>query len=281
MVCNNKIFALLLLAGLSCAASGDSLADSSRRTSTLPSSWYKAAFETRFPPVIPSLPPANGWAVLYKNKADTMGKEYENIFQPVGKELNAALSATNTENPFRQLFSAIYAPASIEKRQQCLVLGTPFELDDKPASKEWVVSFSAAQCLSDDESLKLRQGDNDTHKWVVQKTPAGKYRVLAEGDGSLYVTNHNKEQGYKEIRTRLLLKYTFPDNPLQCGGAEFTWRYRNNGYYLADTAYMAQDCQPLHFPELTGEAWQNAYDEYERRAKLLVDEWLEPLKKAD
>lgn len=278
MECNNKFLALLFFAGL-CLIAGNSLAADNQNAAKLPASWYKAAFETRFPPAIPSLPPANGWAILYKNKADTMGKEYANLFRPVGKDLNTALSAVATDNPFRPLFPTLYTPDNSKKRLECPVLGAPFELDDKPASKEWVVSFSAEQCLGKDESGNLLHGDNDAHKWVLQKTPDGKYRVLAEGDGSLYITNHNKEQGYKEIRTRLFLKRAFPDNELQCGGAEFTWRYRNKGYYLADTEYMAQDCQPLYFPELTGEAWQNAYDEYERRAKVLVDEWLEALKK--
>jgi hypothetical protein len=278
MVCNNKALASLFIAGM-CCITGNSFANNDTKAVKLGSSWYKAAFETRFPPAIPSLPPAGGWAVLYKNKADLMGEQRDEVFRPVPRELNAALSADTTTNPFRERFPDIYTPANLSKRLECPVLGVPFELDEKPATQEWVISFSAQQCLSDDEAEKLRHGDDEPHKWVLQKTAGGQYRVLAEGDGSLYVTNHQKEQGYKEIRTRLFLKRAFPENELQCGGAEFTWRYRNNGYYLAETEYMAQDCQPLYFPELTGEAWQNAYNEYERRAKLLVDEWLEPLQK--
>lgn len=273
MVCNTKTLVPLLLAGLFCLA-GNSLAAPSTAPAKLGSSWYKAAFETRFPPAIPSLPPAGGTVVLYKSKTDHLGEERSNVFQPISKELNAALSAEATHNPFRTLFPTLYTADNSAKRLECPVLGVPFELDDKPASKEWVIAFSALQCLGEDEAAKLRSGDTEAHKWVLQQTSGGQYRVLAEGDGSLHVTNQHKEQGYKEIRTRLLLKRAFPDNELQCGGAEFTWRYRNNRYYLAETEYMAQDCQPLYFPELTGEAWQNAYDEYERRVKLLVDEWV-------
>lgn len=271
MVCTTKtLIPLLVAAGLSCLA-GNSLA---APTTKLGSSWFKAAFETRFPPALPSLPPAEGSVVLYKNKADPLGEERSDAFQPVSKELNVALSASSTSNPFRKLFPTLYSEANIAKRLECPVLGVPFELDDKPASKEWVVSFSALQCLGEDEAEKLRSGDTEAHKWVIQQGVDGKYRVLAEGDGSLYVTNQHKEQGYKEIRTHLLLKRAYPADELRCGGADLTWRYRNNNYYLAATEYMAQDCQPLYFPELTGEAWQNAYDEYERRVKLLVDAWV-------
>lgn len=244
-------------------------------------SWYQAGFVTRFPPERPGLPPASGDVTLYANKADTEGKRLEAVFKPIPKELAAALAAKTTSNPFRGQFADLYSADNLSKRQQCTVLGVPFALDDKKASKEWVVSFSAEQCLHYDDAEKLRSGDTEPHQWIVQKTANGQYRVLAEGDGSVYVTNHQKEQGYKEISTRLLVKRAFPENELQCGGAELTWRYRNNAYYLADTEYMAQDCQPLYFPGLTGEAWQNAYDEYERRVKVLVDEWVGNLKKAE
>lgn len=264
---------LLLIIGCCLSTAGNAAPDGS--APKLSNHWYKAAFDTRFPPAVPSLPAANGWAVLYKNKADLMGEQYDDVFRPISAALNAALSAETTANPFRQRYPHFYTPANNRKRLGCPVLGVPFELDDKPATQEWVIAFSAIQCLSDDDSAKLRQGDTEPHHWVLQKSANGKYRVLAEGDGSLHVLNHQKEQGYKEIRTRLLLKRAFPRNELQCGGAEFTWRYRNQGYYLAATEIMAQDCQPLYFPELTGEAWQYAYDEYARRAKVLVEQWLQ------
>ncbi len=279
MVCINKPLAALLIAGI-CCVSGNSVAETNTPAVKLGSNWYKAAFDARFPPLNPSLPPANGWVVLYKNKADLMGEKRADAFQPVAKALDAALAAEATSNPFRELFPKLYTPANIAKRGECPVLGVPFELDDKTATKEWVVAFSAKQCLSDDESEALRGGDTEPHQWVLQQTADAKFRVLAEGDGSVYVTNHQKEQGYKEIRTSMLIKRAFPEDELQCGGAEFTWRYRNNSYYLADTEIMAQDCQPLHFPELTGEAWQNAYNEYARRAKVLVDQWITNLSPA-
>ena len=202
------------------------------------------------------------------------GATYDDVFKPVSRELKAALAASSTANPFRPLFPALYTPENLAKRNHCPMISVPFELDDKTVTQEWVVAFSAKQCLSADASEPLRSGDTEPHHWVVQKTADSKYRVLAEGDGHVYVTNQQKEQGYKEIRTQLWLKRAFPNNELQCGGAEFTWRYRNKGYYLADTEIMAQDCQPLYFPELTGEAWQNAYDEYARRTQALVDQWV-------
>jgi|GEM_PF-3211810 len=264
---------LLLIIG--CCLSTASPAAPDEAVVKLPTNWYKAAFETRFPPVVPALPAANGWVVLYKNKADLMGEQHDDVFRSISPVLNAALSADSTDNPFRERYPAFYTPANDRKRlDDCAVLSVPFELDDKPTTQEWVIAFSATQCLSDDESAKLRQGDTEPHQWVLQKAANGKYRVLAEGDGSLHVLNHQKEQGYKEIRTRLVLKRAFPRDKLQCGGAELTWRYRNQGYYLAATEIMAQDCQPLYFPELTGEAWQQAYNEYARRAKVLVDQWV-------
>ncbi|SDZ94365.1 hypothetical protein SAMN05660964_00582 [Thiothrix caldifontis] len=273
MVCNLKTLIAFMIT-LSTCFSVNSFAEPQEQAIKLGSSWYRAAFETRFPPAIPSLPDANGWVVLYKNKADLMGEQHDNVFRPITPALNVALSAETTLNPFRKRYPDFYTEVSNRKRLDCPVLGVPFELDDKPTTQEWVVAFSAIQCLSDDESVKLRQGDTEAHYWVLQKRANGQYRVLAEGDGSLHVVNHYKEQGYKEIRTRLLLNRAFPNDELQCGGAEFTWRYRNTGYYLADTEIMAQDCQLLHFPELTGEAWQYAYDEYARRAKVLVDQWV-------
>jgi hypothetical protein len=203
-----------------------------------------------------------------------VGTAYADAFKPISRELKAALAASTTTNPFRPLFPTLYTPENLAKRTNCPMLAVPFELDDKSATQEWMVAFSAKQCLSADASEALRSGDTEPHYWVVQKTANSKYRVLAEGDGNVYVTNQQKEQGYKEIRTQLFLKRAFPKNALQCGGAEFTWRYRNKGYYLADTDIMAQDCQPLYFPELTGKDWKKAYDEYARRAKVLVDQWV-------
>ena len=276
MVCHTKTLAPLLLV-LGCCFSASSLAAPDGQTAKLGTSWYKAFFDARFPPVEASLPPASGSVVLYKNKADLVGATHSDAFKPVSRELKTALAASTTSNPFRPLFPTLYTPASLAKRNNCPMIAVPFELDDKNATQEWMVAFSAKQCLSADAAERLRRGDTEPHYWVVQKTANSQYRVLAEGDGSVYVTNQMKEQGYKEIRTLLLLKQAFPQNALQCGGAEFTWRYRNKSYYLADTEIMAQDCQPLYFPELTGEAWQNAYNEYARRAKVLVDQWVSGL----
>lgn len=274
MVCNTKLLAPLLLA-VGCCCSVNSFADTAAtQVVKLGTSWYKAAFETRFPPEGASLPPANGSVVLYKNKADLVGETHTDAFKPVAKELKAALAATSTTNPFRQHFPDLYTPANLAKLSNCPMVSVPFELDDATTTTEWVVAFSATQCLNADASATLRAGDSTPHHWVLQKTADSKYRVLAEGDGDVYVTNHQKEQGYKEIRTSLLIKRAFPANKLQCGGAEFTWRYRNNGYTLADTEIMAQDCEPLYFPDLTGEAWQKAYDKYAAQVKTLVDGWL-------
>lgn len=273
MVCHIKtLVPLLLVAG--CCYSVSSRAETDTPAVKLGSSWYKAAFETRFPPQGASLPPANGSAVLYKNKADLAGEAHTDIYKPIAKELRTALAAPRTANPFRTQFPDLYTAANLAKRDDCAMISVPVEVDDKSATKEWVVAFSATQCLDADPSAVLRAGDSTPHQWVLQKTAAGKYRVLAEGDGQVYITNHQKEQGYKEIRTNLLIKRILPDNALQCGGAEFTWRYRNNGYALADTDIMAQDCEPLYFPELTGEAWQKAYDKYAARVKTLVEQWL-------
>ncbi len=272
MVCNTKILAPLLLA-VGCCYSTSSFADTDAPAVKLGSSWYKAAFETRFPPEGASLPAASGSVVLYQNKADLAGETHADMFKPAAKELKAALAASSTTNPFRQHFPDLYTEANLAKRDACTLLSVPFELDDKSATKEWVVAFSATQCLNADTSAALRAGDSTPHLWILQKTADSKYRVLAEGDGDIYVTNHQKEQGYKEIRTSLLIKRACPENTLQCGGAEFTWRYRNHGYALADTEIMAQDCEPLYFPDLKGAARQKAYDKYASRVKTLVEQW--------
>lgn len=273
MLFHTKALALGLLA-FGCCFSPSSFAAPDAQTSKLETSWYKAFFETQFPPISATLPPANGSVVLYKNKTDFVGLSYPAIFKPISRELRAALLAPTTTNPFTPLFPALHTPESLKKLNQCQMLSVKFELDDKNPTTEWVVAFSQKQCLSADASEALRSGDTEPHYWVIQKAPDNNYRVLAEGDGNIYITNQQKEQGYKEIRTLVLLKHAFPNNALQCGGAVLTWRYRNKGYYLADTEVMAQDCQPLYFPELTGQAWQNAYDEYKRRATVLVDQWI-------
>ncbi|MBO0612516.1 MAG: hypothetical protein RL122_2454 [Pseudomonadota bacterium] len=273
MVCNTKIIApLLLVAGCCFSASSSAVPD--EPTVKLSNSWYKATFATRFPPQGASLPPASGTAVLYRNKADLVGETYDSVFKPAPQNVQTALAATNTVNPFHPQFAALYTPTALRKRAACTMLSTPIELDDKSATKEWVVAFSAVQCLEADAAAALRSGDTTPHQWVLQKITNGKYRILAEGDGNITLTNHQKEQGYKEIRTSMLIPRTFPEHKLQCGGAEFTWHYRNNGYVLAATEILAQDCEPLHFPDLTGAAWQKAYDTYAAQVKTVVDGWL-------
>jgi hypothetical protein len=273
MVCNTKTLApLLLVAGCCFSASVSAAPDES--SAKLSTSWYKATFATRFSPQGAASPHAAGSAVLYRNKADLAGETYDSVFKIAPSEVETALAATNTTNPFRPLFAELYTPAALRKRADCAMLSTPIEVDDKGATKEWIVAFSAVQCLATDAAVALRSGDTTPHQWVLQKTAPNKYRVLAEGDGNVTITNHQKEQGYKEIRTNMSIPRAFPNHQLQCGGAEFTWHYRNNGYALADTEILAQDCEPLHFPDLSGAAWQKAYDSYAAQVKTVVDDWL-------
>lgn len=246
---------------------------------SLGTDWYKAGFETRFPPSIPFLPDAGGWAVLYQSENDYLGEEKTDIFLPVSADLNAALSAADTDNPFRPLYPAIYSETGEQKRlESCPVLGVAFELDDNPQTQEWVISFSAERCLHFDAAEKLLKGDDKPHKWVLQQAADGQYRVLAEGDGILYVTRQDASDGFREIRTRFFIKRAYPDNPLQCGGAEFTWQYQDGRYQPSDTLYMAQDCAPLYFPDATGLEWERKYAEYEQQVKPLVDEWIAQLR---
>lgn len=263
----------LAAALLCCAAAAQATA---KPPSLAEMSWYKAAFTTFFPPQQPNLPAANGTVLVYKNKTDWLGQEYADVFQAVDAKLNNALSAPTTSNPFRALFPEVYTAANSQKRQQCKVLGVPFELDDKTTTREWLIGFSAVQCLNADASAALRSGDTEPHHWVLQQNAQGKYRVLMESDGEVQVTNRHKEQGYKEIRTRVLVK-RLPDSDLQCGSAELLWHYRRGRYVLAERAYFAQDCQALYFPALSGEDWQRAYADYEAQVQTLVDDWLENL----
>lgn len=237
--------------------------------------WYKAGFETRFPPGLPFLPQAGGWAVFYQHENDFLGEEKTDIFQPISAELNAALSADNTDNAFRRLFPDIYSEENIQKRlQACPVLGTNFELDGNAETQEWIISFSAQRCLHFDTAQKLLNGDDNPHKWILQQTAAGEYRVLAEGDGILYVTKGENTDGFPAIRTRFFIKRAYPNNPLQCGGAEFTWQYQNGHYQPTKGQYMAQDCEPLYFQGATGLEWERAYAKYEQQVKPLVDAWI-------
>lgn len=264
---------VLLLCGVSAAP-----ATADPATLQWGSNWYKATFTTLFPPQTPGLPAANGTVVVYKSKTDITGQEYADVFTPVDAKLHAALTASSTPNPFRALFPELYTAANAKKRTQCDVLGVPFELDDNSTTREWLLGFSALQCLNADASAALRGGDTEPHHWVLQQNAQGKYRVLMESDGEVQISNRHKEHGYKEIRTRVLVK-RLPDNDLQCGSAELTWHYRRERYVLAERAYFAHDCQALYFPELSGADWQRAYTDYEAQVKTLVDDWLEKLGK--
>ncbi|WP_308874573.1 hypothetical protein [Thiothrix subterranea] len=122
MVYNTTILSRLLLV-IGCCLSAASSAAPDEPAVKLSNNWYKAAFDTRFPPAMPALPAANGWVVLYKNKADLMGEQYDDVFRPVSSALNAALSADSTVNPFRKRYPAFYTPANNRKRLDCPVLG--------------------------------------------------------------------------------------------------------------------------------------------------------------
>lgn len=268
-----RALAAILLCGVSVAH-----ATAKPATVKWDNGWYKAIFTTFFPPQISGLPAANGTVMVYKSKTDISGQEYADVFTPVDAKLAAALTANTTHNPFHALFPALYTVTSAKKRAQCTVLGVPFELDDTTTTREWLLGFSALQCLNADASAALRGGDTEPHHWVLQQNAQGKYRVLMESDGEVQISNRHKEQGYKEIRTRVLVK-RLPDNDLQCGSAELTWHYRRDRYVLAERAYFAQDCQALYFPELSGDDWQRAYADYEAQVKTLIDAWLENLGK--
>lgn len=262
----------ILFGIMSCSAALALHADTTT-PAKLPDDWYKAVFEVQFPPQIPGLPPAQGNVVLHQTKIDLAGQAYPELFRPMPAELGEAITAADTVNPFRSSFTPLYEEHNARKRARCPALAATFELDDNPQTQEWVVSFSALQCLADDPSLALRSGDTEPHQWVVQRLANGKFRILAESDGMIHIINRNKEDGYKEIHTRLAVKRSFPNNELQCGAAELTWQYRNGSYKIAAREYLAQECASLYFPALSGEAKAIAYAEYERRIKALVEEW--------
>lgn len=237
--------------------------------------WYKAGFETRFPPGMPFLPDAGGWAVLYRSADDFLGEERQDIFQPVSEALNQAVSAETTTNPFRSLYPQLYTAENIAKRlAECPLLGVALDVDQNLHTQEWLLSFSALRCLQFDTTERLLSGDDHGHKWLLQQQADSSYRILAEGDGIFYLTRQ-EAANYQAIRTRMFIARAFPEDTLQCGGAELSWHYQAEHYQLTKVEYLAQDCQLRYFPDATGLAWEREYARYEQQVKTLVDQWLE------
>ncbi len=235
---------------------------------SLQSNWYEVAFVTQFPPQ----QPPSGSATFYQAANDHAGQSWVNSFAPASPELKQALTTAN--NPFRTLFADLYTPANTQKRAGCPLLSMPVEVDDQPATHEWVIAFSSQRCLYANAPTTLRYGDDDAHKWVLQQNANGSYRVLAEGDGTLMISKRQRQQGYKEIRQQVFIARLYPQHPLQCGGAWLTWHYQQGRYQLAQVQYQAQDCEPRYFPHLQGAEWKRAYARYEQQVRPLIDQWL-------
>ena len=235
---------------------------------SLQSNWYEVAFVTQFPPQ----QSPSGSATFYQAANDHAGQSWSNSFAPASTELKQALTTAN--NPFRALFADLYTPANTQKRAGCPLLSMPVEVDDQPATDEWVIAFSSQRCLYANAPTTLRYGDDDAHKWVLQQNANGSYRVLAEGDGTLMISKRQRQQGYKEIRQQVFIARLYPQHLLQCGGAWLTWHYQQGRYQLAQVQYQAQDCEPRYFPHLQGAEWKRAYARYEQQVRPLINQWL-------
>jgi hypothetical protein len=229
--------------------------------------WYEASFSAQFPPREDPV----GSVTLYQQNS-LSGENLTNAFKNVPDNQRKAL--VEASNPLHALYPKLYTSAALSKRAACPVLAATIELDDNTQTKEQVVAMSTTRCLDYDEAQRLRSGDTEPHLWVVQQGTDGQYRILAEGDGTLSINRSYRQNGYKTIRTHASIRHLFPDDPLQCGGAELTWHYQNGQYQLADTDYQAQDCEPLYFPDAKGAEWDAAYQRYVQQVKPLIDKWL-------
>ena len=229
--------------------------------------WYEANFSAQFPPRQDPV----GSLTLYQQNG-LSGETLTSIFKEVPEnQRKALLEATN---PLRSLYPKLYTSSALSKRATCPMLTASFELDDNAQTKEQVVTMSTVRCLDYDETERLRYGDTEPHMWVVQQSPDGKYRLFAEGDGTLVISRSTRHNGYKTIRTHVSVRRIDPENALRCGGADLTWHYQDGQYHLTDTTYQAQDCEPLYFPDAKGGQWDTAYQQYLQHVKTVVDKWL-------
>lgn len=209
---------------------------------------------------------ANGSALgrLLIYQGSRLSETDDSAFKTMAAPLRTALLSPQTTNPFRARFPAIYRERSA--LAHCPMLAAAIDVDNQASTQEYLIAYSRLRCLELEPSERLRHGDTEPHYVILQQQANDRYRVLMESDGEISVLN-KQAAGYKALESKVMLEREFPTHELQCGGAELTWRYDGNAYQLSKTSYVAQDCEPRHFPNLAGAEWDKAYAQVVRKVQ--------------
>ena len=223
--------------------------------------WQKISAQLVFPPNAAPL----SRLLIYQDNA--LSQTDDGAFTPISSSIRQALLAPQTENPFRTRLPKLYqARAGLAN---CPMVMTTIDLDNQADTQEYWIAYSRLRCFVLDEAERLRQADNQPHYVLLQKKANGTYRVLMESDGSLSIINQ-LSSGYKTLESKIMLAREFPNHTLQCGGAELGWRYEGKAYRLSQVDYVAHDCEPRHFPNLSGSDWEQAYARYQQQIMTVL-----------
>lgn len=230
---------------------------------------FQAEFFSDYPRYPHSGNKQKGTIYSYQKHADTSAKKRYKAL--ASKAIKQAVLANSTPNPFKNMYSYAYTPNNKRKLINCPALSFPFELDNNPATQEWIIASSFYLCL------KPRGMDMDSapHMWLLQRK-AGKYRILMEADG--YIKIFGKSQNnYNDILASIHMnRTTINASQSECGGPMNMWFYQNNQYQLANADYHAQDCD---YKNTSGNAWVNLNKRYLQMVKPRAQQLMRKLKR--
>lgn len=255
-ILTRKLFFTLLLSLGSFFSLSSVYADQFNQASRYHELIFQAEFFSDYPRYPHSRNKQRGTIYAYQKNADSSAKKRFKTL--ASKQLKQAVLANNTPNPFKRLYSYVYTAQNKKKIINCPALSFPFDLDNNPTTKEWVVTSSLYLCLSP-RGMDL---DSVPHMWILQRK-AGRYRILMEADG--YIKIFGKSQNnYNDILAYIYQNRASLNPSYKCGGPMNMWFYQNNQYQLANKSYHAQDC---NYKKTSGNAWVQLNRRYLREVK--------------
>ncbi len=191
------------------------------------------------------------------NKDGSLARYLPHLFKPISADLQQRLFMDSTENRFRRLYPRVYQqPATAYAG--CSFVGLELDLDNRPETREWYITFPAERCIYRQHALLNLGVDFNQHGWLLQCQANGHFRVLMESSGVLYLSGDTVAESYKGLRTRVFnphidrqAAHRERGNRPVCGFGVIDWRFQGKSYQPTRLFPVVTSCEEqfVHFAQ--------------------------------